>query len=78
VALWRDAMMGLMLPVLMAFATLDGSGEAHAVGVGSDISLCDKQMLKQAGIPWPVSPSLWPTDRAVCGACSRLVYGPER
>jgi len=68
-------MMWLMLPVLIAFATLDGSGQAHAVGVASDISLCDKQMLKQTGKPWPVSRSVWPNDEAICDACSRLVYG---
>jgi hypothetical protein len=61
----------------IAYASLDRSGEAHAVPAESeDRSLCGGQMFSFAGRPWPLAQHLWDAAEPQCSECSRAVYGP--
>ena len=63
--------------LMIAYASLDRSGEAHAVPAESeDRSLCGGQMFSFAGRPWPLAASLWDAAEPQCPECSRAVYGP--
>ena len=58
---------------MIAFASQDQSGDAHAVGITSTISICGSQMFSFAGKPWPLGqPSV---GMVVCEPCSAAVYG---
>ena len=64
--------------LMIAYASLDKSGEAHAVPSESeDRSLCGSQMFSFAGRPWPLAKSMWDTTEHRCPDCSRSVYGPR-
>ena len=57
---------------MIAFESLDRTGDAHAVAITSDNSLCGKQMLTFAGKAWPI---LQPVEMAACVPCCAAVYG---
>ena len=63
----------LRLMPMIAFASLDKSGDAHAVAITSDVSLCGSQMFSFAGEPWPLGHP--PAGVAVCTPCSAAIYG---
>jgi hypothetical protein len=64
--------------LMIAFASLDKTGEAHAVpSVDEDRSLCGLQMFSFAGRPWPLAATLWEAAEPQCTECRRAVYGPS-
>ena len=63
--------------LMIAFGSLDKSGEAHAVPCESeDRSLCGGQMFNFVGRPWPMAETLWDAYESPSPECSRAVYGP--
>ena len=60
--------------LMIAYASLDRSGEAHAVPSESeDRSLCGGEMFSLAGRPWPLAQQLWDPAEPQCRECSRAV-----